>query len=106
MRRRMVLVCLFFCLIPIGISQNSFKLDRPRIKNFSKSIYHADNQNWSIGQDKQGTLYFGNSQGLLTFDGVSWNLYVMPKNTIARSVEVTNDRVFVGSYEEFGYFEK
>jgi ligand-binding sensor domain-containing protein/DNA-binding CsgD family transcriptional regulator len=92
--------------MPFGISQNSFKLDRPRIKNFSKSTYHADNQNWSIGQDKQGTLYFANSQGLLTFDGVSWNLYVLPKNTIVRSVEVTNDKVFVGSYEEFGYFEK
>ena len=91
---------------PQGITQSSFKLDRPRIKNFSKSIYHADNQNWCVDQDKQGTLYFGNSQGLLTFDGVSWNLYPLPKNTIARSVEVSDQKIFVGSYEEFGYFEK
>src|SRR5664279_5524975 len=106
MRSIIILFNLLFFILLQGISQNSFKLDRLRIKNFSKSTYHADNQNWSIGQDKKGTLYFANSQGLLTFDGVNWNLYVLPKNTIARSVEVTNDRVFVGSYEEFGYFEK
>jgi ligand-binding sensor domain-containing protein/DNA-binding CsgD family transcriptional regulator len=106
MRKALILGLLLYGSILNGISQNSFKLDRPRIKNFSKSIYHADNQNWSIGQDKQGTLYFANSQGLLTFDGVSWNLYPLPKNTIARSVEVTDGKIYVGSYEEFGFFEK
>ena len=107
MQKALVLRFLLFILMPYGIAQDSFKLDRPRTKNFSKSIYHGDNQNWSIDQDKQGTLYFANSQGLLTFNRVNCNLYPLSKNTIARSAEVTaTGKVFLGSYEEFGEFIK
>jgi len=86
--------------VPVRFSQ-------PRIKNFPKIVYKADNQNWSIGQDSHGILYFANNLGLLTFDGISWKTYPMPDEMIVRSLEVTSSgRIFTGSYEEFGYWER
>jgi DNA-binding CsgD family transcriptional regulator len=83
------------------------QLDRPRIKNFTKGVYQADNQNWSITQDQEGTLYFANNRGLLTFDGTRWTCWPMPQNTIIRSLAAGDSgRIFSGSYEEFGYWQK
>lgn len=78
----------------------------PVVTNFSKNDYRASNQNWSIGQTSDGIMYFGNNQGLLQFDGSSWELHRMPQNKIVRSILVKGNRIYVGSFEEFGYFDK
>ncbi|MFN8206064.1 MAG: hypothetical protein U0T82_01455 [Bacteroidales bacterium] len=83
------------------------QLDRPRIKNFTKGVYQADNQNWSITQDQEGTLYVANNRGLLTFDGTRWTCLPMPRNTIVRSVAAGDSGlILTGSYEEFGFWQK
>jgi DNA-binding CsgD family transcriptional regulator len=79
----------------------------PVIKQFVKNDYGAANQNWSVGQASNGTMYFGNNNGLLEFDGSQWRLIRLPQNKIARALVVdSNDRIYVGSFEEFGFFEK
>jgi hypothetical protein len=78
----------------------------PIVKQFTKKEYNASNQNWSIGQDRDGVMYFGNNQGLLEFDGSLWQIHKMPGNKIVRSVLVQDNRIYVGSFEEFGYFVK
>lgn len=79
----------------------------PIVKQFGKQDYGASNQNWSVAQDSKGLIYFANNQGLLQFDGSRWELIRMPENKLVRSVYVDkNDRIYVGSFEEFGYFEK
>ncbi|HET9570891.1 MAG TPA: triple tyrosine motif-containing protein [Bacteroidales bacterium] len=79
----------------------------PIVTQFSKNDYFASNQNWSIGQAKDGTMYFGNNQGLLQFDGSIWEVHKMPANKRVRSLMVAPDqRIYVGSFEEFGYFER
>jgi len=78
----------------------------PVVTNFSKNDYHASNQNWAVGQSDDGIMYFGNNQGLLQYDGSSWELHRMPQNKIVRSILVRGNRIYVGSFEEFGYFEK
>jgi hypothetical protein len=51
-------------------------------------------------------MYFGNNQGLLQFDGTNWELYKMPQNKTVRSLLVADDqRIYTGSFEEFGFFE-
>jgi ligand-binding sensor domain-containing protein len=71
-----------------------------------KSQYKAENQNWSIDEDYRGIKYFANTLGLLEFDGYEWNLHQLPNKMIIRSVKVGYDgKIFVGSYEEFGYFK-
>lgn len=44
----------------------------PPVYNYTTSNYKAGNQNWSIRQSKNGVIYFGNNNGLLSFDGVNW----------------------------------
>ena len=79
----------------------------PFLKNYKKIAYHSGTQNWDIDQDHNGNVYFANNEGLLQFDGTSWRSYPIPSSKTVRSLkfdEVTG-RVYVGGYNEFGYFE-
>lgn len=88
-----------FCLL----SQNTIGI--PTIINYSRQAYGAGNQNWSIVQDTSGIMYFGNSHGLLSFDGTSWRTYPLPNKTIVRSLAMGKDnRIYAGGQEEIGYF--
>jgi DNA-binding CsgD family transcriptional regulator len=79
----------------------------PRIINYTVNDYKAGNQNWSVTQDREGRIYFGNNKGVLEFDGLRWVLYTLPNNDIVRCVYYSNDnKLYVGSYEEFGYFTR
>lgn len=51
-------------------------------------------------------MYFGNSGGLLTFEGNHWALYPLPNKTIIRSlyIDSSSDRIYAGGQDEFGYF--
>ncbi len=79
----------------------------PIVRSYSVSDYDAGVQNWSVCQDARGVMYFGNNKGLLEFDGNHWNLYELPTKSIVRAIYIDkNEKIFVGSYEEFGYFER
>ncbi len=95
---------LFFLLITCWcFSQNTIGL--PDIINYSKQYYKAGAQNRQIRQDKKGVLYFANSEGVLTFDGINWKIYPLPNKSIVRSVEFGPDnKLYVGGQDEFGYF--
>ncbi len=76
------------------------------IHNFSKEQYQAANQNWAISQNKEGELFFGNTFGLLRFDGYTWTTHKLKDNITIRSVYADSDgRIYVGGHEEFGYWE-
>ena len=77
----------------------------PIVRNYSVSDYNAGIQNWAIAQDERGVMYFSNNSGLLEFDGSAWRLYELPTKGIVRAIYISEDgRIYVGSYEEFGYF--
>lgn len=82
----------------------SAQFESTYIENFTKEDYKSANQNWGISVDSNNFVYVANNDGLLVYDGMRWEKYQMPGNTILRSVNVLNDTIFVGSYEEFGYF--
>ncbi len=44
------------------------------VYNFSPKKYNALAQNWCAMQDHRGIMYFGNNQGVLEYDGETWNL--------------------------------
>ncbi|MEO6404766.1 MAG: triple tyrosine motif-containing protein [Ferruginibacter sp.] len=86
-----------------GVTQNTIGL--PDISNYYKNDYKAGAQNRQIRQDKNGILYFANSEGLLKFDGINWKTYPLPNASIVRSVEFGPDnKLYVGGQDEFGYF--
>jgi ligand-binding sensor domain-containing protein len=79
----------------------------PRILNFSKNDYRAQNQNWSIAQSSAGEMFFGNGEGLLRFDGTMWLKMPLPNKQTVRSVATNNNlRIYVGGFAAFGFFEK
>ncbi len=73
------------------------------ITNYEKKKYNAGTQNWQIQQDKQGRMYFANNEGVLSFDGNYWALYPLPNKTIVWSIEMANNKLFVGGQDEIGY---
>ena len=93
-----------FIFLPLSVfCQNTIGL--PEVINYSKQNYNAGLQNWDIRQDKNGLIYVANNEGLLSFDGMYWNIYPLPNKTIVRSVEIGLDnRIYVGGQDELGYF--
>ena len=77
----------------------------PYIQNYPKSVYQSGNQNWSVSMDENHIMYFGNSEGLLAFDGRYWQLYQMPNRIIVRAVAADGKgKVYAGGFGEFGYW--
>lgn len=81
-------------------------LFKPTVTNYTSRQFDASNQNWACGQDGDGIMYFGNNDGLLVFDGARWKCYPVPGHYIVRSVTVDGNRVYTGSYQQFGYFSR
>lgn len=75
------------------------------VTSYNKSEYNGGNQNWDITLDNRGNVFIANNNGLLIFDGARWLLQKQPMNTIIRSVAYDNNRIYTGSFEEFGYWE-
>ncbi len=84
----------------------SYAQELPPIQNFFPKDYNAENQNWAISQSDEKFIYVANNKGLLEFNGANWKLYNSPNETIMRSVQVVNDRVYTGCFMEFGYWKK
>lgn len=79
----------------------------PKIQNYSVSDYSGGNQNWAITQGRSGEIYVGNNRGFLSYDGSRWTMRALPNHIGLRSVcEASDGKVYVGSYNEFGYFER
>lgn len=93
---------LFLCRI--GITQ---EVGKPFVRNYLPKEYGAHVQNWAIVQDDRGVMYFGNTDGVLEYDGVRWNLIVLSDNRdIARTLAKDgNGRIWVGGNNEMGYLE-
>jgi AraC family chitin signaling transcriptional activator len=94
------------CFLLLLLESNSFSQELPPIINYNSAIYQAGNQNWMIAQDKNHFIYFANNDGLLEFNGSTWNLYKSPNETIIRSVKVIGDKIFTGCYMEFGFWKR
>lgn len=78
----------------------------PPIQNYSTVDYDAASQNWDVGIGDRGIIYFANNQGLLSYDGQRWDLYPLQTGSIIRSVYPYKNRVYIGSYREFGYWSR
>ena len=88
------------------ITCSSFGQELPPIQNYNPIDYNGENQNWAISQSSEKLIYVANSEGLLEYNGANWQLYPSPNESIMRSVQVVNDRIYTGCYMEFGYWKK
>lgn len=99
------LALIFACLLSPGplFSQNVIGV--PEILNYTKQNYNAGTQNTGIAQGGNGVMYFANSLGLLTFDGVYWDLYKLQNRTALLSLAIDHKgKIFAGGQGEIGFF--
>jgi AraC family chitin signaling transcriptional activator len=87
-------------------SQVSSSQELPPINVFSTENYGGGNQNWAITQAPNKFIYVANNDGLLEYNGASWQLYPTPNETIMRSVKSFEEKIYTGFYMDFGYWEK
>ena len=99
--KSILLKLLFFIFIASQIQAQELL---PFVENYSKSDYQGDNQIWNVAQGNDNAMYFANNHYLLRYDGVVWEKYTLPNKTIIRSIMVEGDKIYSGSYKEFGYW--
>ncbi|MBN2891901.1 MAG: SpoIIE family protein phosphatase [Bacteroidales bacterium] len=95
---------IFLILIVLGFSLFSQVKNKgiPFVKNYSPNDYKAGTSNWAIIQDNRGIMYFGNSSGILEFDGTSWNM--IAKGVSAITFEKDKEgKIYVGCRHDIGY---
>ncbi len=97
---------LFFLVCFLQIYSQIKSIGTPIIKNYLPEEYNFGSQNWSIVQTKEGLMYFGNTDGLLEYDGTNWRRIEMPNKSAVRSLTIDdNGTVYVGAINEFGYLD-
>lgn len=104
----LVLFVIFLANAPLSsqstIVQPSQQIGLPHIQNFRPDDYGVGYQNFSITQDHQGLLYFGNAHGVLQYDGSTWRYIFLSNSSIAYSVSIGPDSIiYVGGISELGY---
>lgn len=99
--KSILLKLFFFFFITFQIQSQELL---PFVENYNKSNYQGDNQIWNVVQGKDNAMYFANNHYLLRYDGVMWEKYTPPNKTIIRSIMIEGDKIYSGSYKEFGYW--
>lgn len=104
MTQKLIFYLLFSLFALLAYAQEQ-QLALPKVVNYTSDIYKGGFQNWDIAEDKQGVIYVGNNEGLLTYNGSSWHRYPLPNRTLVRSLGIaSDDKVYIGAQDEIGYF--
>ena len=89
MQCKTAVLLLLICISEMGYSQGSQSgkdggetiiNGSPRIIHYTRKEFNGDPQFWTMCQDKEGVLYFGNNDGALIFDGEQWQKIALPNN--------------------------
>lgn len=79
----------------------------PRVIHYTRKDFNSDPQTWTMCQDNDGILYFGNNSGALIYDGETWQNVKLPNQSSVRSLAVSKDGVvYAGGFNEFGTIKK
>ncbi|NBB92851.1 MAG: response regulator [Gammaproteobacteria bacterium] len=79
---------------------------KPPVRNYTMAEYGGHLTNWVIRQGPDQRIYVGGGDGLVIFDGASWQSIRSRHRNRIRVMEIDETgRIWVGSPDEFGYFE-
>ncbi|MCK9255726.1 MAG: HD domain-containing protein [Bacteroidales bacterium] len=92
-----ILVLIF--LVSLAFCQ-SFENGVPGYRNFSPRDYGQESQNFSVIQNKEGLMYFGNANGIMEFDNNTWRLVKVAGKPIL-TINSKNE-IYFGGYNEIG----
>ncbi|KGO87047.1 hypothetical protein Q765_07495 [Flavobacterium rivuli WB 3.3-2 = DSM 21788] len=87
----------------VGFSQsNTIKM-----RQYAKTDFNADPQFWAACEGNDGTMFFGNNDGVVIFDGEHWQKVILPNNSSVRSLSKdSNGVIYAGGYNEAGTVQK
>lgn len=103
---RTLLLILFLQVSFLLSAQVHVEIGELEIENFSPKTYKSHPQNWTIEQDNNGLMYFGNNLGVLIYDGLKWELVKTANESTVRSLDVSpRGKVYVGASGDFGYLK-
>ena len=100
---KLLLISVLHLISLITVGQEN-EMGIPFAENFPPKSYGYESQNYSITEDNQGILYVGNLSGVLEYDGTSWR--IIPQNGRPQLAVDSKNRVYVGSYNSFGYLQR
>lgn len=107
--------CFLFLMSLIGYSQATNtphalieKLyKQPDIRHYNRTDFDSDSQFWTASEDNTGTMYFGNNDGILIYNGVHWNKVLLPNSSSVRSlVKDAHGTMYAGGYNELGIVQQ
>jgi signal transduction histidine kinase len=98
---------LYFLFPFISYAQVNSSQGIPTITNYTAKEFRTGGQAWSMGQDHRGFFYLGSNQGIVQYDGKSWELLISPIkgfNTSTRALHKSKSGIlYYGSLGDFGY---
>ncbi len=99
-------ICLLFAFLP-GRQILAFSGKYP-ILNFTPSDYKAGIQNIDFAQNRNMTLFVANNLGVLSYNGIEWELHASKTGKKIRSLTFDDqtNRLYFGSQGAFGYFNE
>lgn len=106
---KLVIIGIIFllCLIAFAKPSDIPFIGYPTITNFSAREYGQHEQNWAACQDTNGIMFFGNTHGLLEYDGTEWILHNTTSPDIVRSLAISkSNTIYIGGYNYFGFLSK
>ena len=100
-------ILLISCLLAFCFQGKCQGKERPKIISFEGLNDPKTKQVWNIAQNKKGVLYLATTGGMVEYDGANWHQYQLPHQQTVRSLAINSkDQLFVGGFEEFGYWKK
>lgn len=73
--------------------------------NFNYKDYKGGIQNWGITISSGKTVYVGNNNGLLRYNGNDWSLFEPNERAIIRAVRTIGNRIYTAGDNNIGYWE-
>ena len=93
-------LALSFCVSLVAQEQ----VGRPLMTNYRYQDYGANPINWWALEDDSGIMYFANTNGVLQFDGVTWNKIETQRGSRCL-VKDDKGTIYVGSNGDIGYLK-
>lgn len=98
----------FFNVIFYFLSFHNFSLNaqpgNPFIQNYYPKDYHSQAYNTAVIHDNRGLLYFGNTNGILEYDGQKWRIITVANNAAVQSLCIdSSGTIYVGCQSDIGF---
>ena len=75
----------------------------PQIIHFEKNDYQSNSQFWCMTEGEDGVLYYGNNDGLLIYNGATWQTIQLPNLSTVRGLIAASDgTIYIGAYNQIG----